>query len=75
MIGRIPSESRVRELLKMPLDDIENTVRVMKNDDEDNDALEDRDARVRRFRETVIRIGAILFRSRLMEAYSGRCYH
>jgi hypothetical protein len=83
-----------RELLKMPLDDIENTVRIMKNAEgnkelqleiknemilldpdvpEDSDATEDRDARVRRRRETVIRIGALPFRSRLIRAYQGRC--
>jgi HNH endonuclease len=83
-----------RELLKMPLDDIENTVRIMKNaerdkelqleiknamlsldldDPEDPGSPEDRDTRERRNRETVIRIGAIPFRSRLMEAYQGRC--
>lgn len=77
-----------RELLKMPLDDIHNLVKAIKyaegnkelqlelKDEMTSEELEnpdDHDARVRSFRETVVRIGASPFRSALMKAYHERC--
>jgi hypothetical protein len=77
-----------QELLKMPLSDIYNVVKAFHNaggnrelqleienemTSEDLEDPDDHDARVRDFRETVIRIGTYPFRSALMKAYRGRC--
>jgi hypothetical protein len=81
--------ARGRQLLKMPLVDIYNAVKVAKKtgrisdreleiqdemvSEEDLESLDDEDMRLRRFTESVVRIGQFPFRWNLIGAYQGRC--